>query len=108
MVIAPHGRVWHKFGSSVGTSRAARHKSATSVFHSARSRVLLTRKHRPALVVVAIAGRMAHAFWLLVRGRPGLAIAALRGIASGLSRRRSAVGPGEQGPDLEQLSPKGR
>lgn len=100
LVVAPTGRVWHKFGSSAGSSRSVAHKSPNSVFFSARSPLILTRKHRRLLLPVAAIVRAGYGFWLLLRGHRELAAAVLRGVASGLVGRPEwirRVGVGTKG-----------
>jgi GT2 family glycosyltransferase len=89
MVVAPNAIVWHKYGSSAGSSRKSESKSTTSVFFSTESRLLLTRRHRPNLVPIVIAARIAYALSLVVRGRWRLGSAVLQGIFRGLRRTTS-------------------
>lgn len=104
MVIAPRGRVWHKLGSSTGSSGSGGRRSPASVFYSVRSRLLLTRKYRPTLVPVAVAMRTGYVLMLVVQGRRGLARAALRGVVCGLTGRTRPSGHCPRGARTNDLS----
>jgi hypothetical protein len=83
---APRSLVYHKVGSSIGTSTDPRRKSATCDYYALRNRLLFTRhfcrKALPtvwlglcgALLIRVLAGRrdLAGPLWALLCGRPSL------------------------------------
>jgi GT2 family glycosyltransferase len=85
MRVAPDAVVRHSMGSSAGSHSVREHRSASSMFYSARSSVLLARKfHRLAVPTVALA-RLALAVSMAIKGERQRASSVARGAVAGLS-----------------------
>jgi GT2 family glycosyltransferase len=85
LVVAASARVWHLQGASLGSGTNLASRSTTSAFYASRSAIILVRRFRPNLLPIVLPVRVLLSLLFLARGRPGLAAATLRGIASGLA-----------------------
>jgi GT2 family glycosyltransferase len=83
---APKAIVYHKEGASIGTDPNG--GSPFSVFHLFRSKMIFSINHLPKYVLPAVlmSSFVRAAKWVL-KGRAKLAVAAVKGIASGLEYR---------------------
>jgi len=79
-VWSPRSRVWHKEGSTAGSSADVRRKAPAADFWSFRSRLAFFRKHLPRRLPLVRALGLAYAGHRLLRGRPANAAAILRSL----------------------------
>ena len=80
--------VYHKFGSTLGSSLNTVQRSKTSVFYGTRGAILSVAKYKPYLLPLAIFIRLASALFFIYKKRTDLAFSVLRGIYSAILNLR--------------------
>lgn len=80
--------VYHKFGSTLGSSLNVEQRSKTSVFYGTRGSILVIAKYKPYLLPMAILIRLGSALFFIYRKRTDLAVSVLQGIYSAILNLR--------------------
>lgn len=78
-------KVWHKHGSSIGSSSSVKRKSAMSAYYATRNTMIFTRKFRPYALPWVFLVRLAWAGYMAFKGEFRLVRPVLKGLLEGLT-----------------------
>jgi GT2 family glycosyltransferase len=79
--------VYHKEGASIGSAQGRANRSTLSEFYQARNRIVFSRRYYPFFFPFVLAATGLSALQRLMIGKPGNAVAILRGALASLSSK---------------------
>jgi GT2 family glycosyltransferase len=85
---SPASIVYHKVGTSIGSSTTRTSRSVLSDFYQARNRLVFTGRHYPGFFLSVLAAVGAGALQRIVIGKPKNAVAILRGAIASFKHAR--------------------